>query len=171
VALGNILAGNIIYADDLQDEIDFLTALTVEATDNPTKSSDTSLANDSQLLLTYEANVTYEFESDVFYGAGTTADFKYAHTFTNATMTSLSADVLDVTTATTEAQIATLSEASGTAHSVGGAGVSSFRWLRFKARFTTTGTGTLRFQWAQNTSTIENTVRKAGSYMTLRRVA
>ena len=35
MSLNQILAGNVIYADDIQDEIDFLTALTVEATDNP----------------------------------------------------------------------------------------------------------------------------------------
>lgn len=172
MARGQVLAGNFINAVDIKDELDFLTPIEVIATDNPTKSSDAALANDSQLALAYAASASYDLELGLYYGAGTTADFKYALTFANVPGgLNYDAVVLDVTTSTTVAQIQALAEASGTAHAVGGAGVGSFRFIRLKGNLVTTGTGTLRVQWAQNTSTVENTVRKAGSYMTLRRLA
>ena len=168
MALNQILAGGIIYADDIQDEIDFLTALTVEATDNPTKSADTALANDSQLVLAYPAG-TFEMWVYVYYGAGTTADFKAALTFTNATVNWAMPGA--ITTAGAVSIDRGLAEASGTAHSFGGLGLTTYAVLDYRGRLTATSAGTLRFQWCQNTSTVENTVRKAGSFMTLRPVA
>lgn len=169
MALNQVLAGNFINAIDVQDELDFLTPLTVITTDNPIAPSDSTLDNDSQLALAYLANASYDFDAGIYYAAGTTADFKFAWTFTNATI-NYDAVVLDVTTATTVAEILARAEASATAHAIGGAGIGSPRFMRVKGNLVTTGTGTLRFQWAQNTSTAENTSRLSGSQMTLRRV-
>lgn len=167
MTLGNVLAGNFINAADIKDELDFRTPLTVEATDNPTRSNNT-LADDSQLALAYTAG-TYELWVFVYYGAGTVADFQTALTFTNATLNWAWPSAL--TTAGAVSVDRGLGEASGTAHNFGGLGLTTYAVVDLRGRLTASGSGTLRFRWAQVTTTAENTVRKAGSFMTLRRVA
>lgn len=165
MALGQILAGNIIYADDLQDELDELTALRADKTaDGATFPSNTTLANDEDLFLSVVAR-KYEMDAAIVYDAGGTADIKLAWTFPSATFYYTA---WTVNTAGGVVPIVSAAEASGTAKSFGGLGIGTPTTVWYRGFVTFTAAGTLRLQRAQNVSTAENTRVKAGSWLRLR---
>lgn len=166
MALDQILAGNIIYADDIQDELDALATLSVTKVADEILSNNSSLQNDDELFLSVEAGVTYTFSAMIFYGAGTTPDIKFAWTFPTGT---LNYGVVGLDTSLVYQQTVFLSDVSGSSRTYGGAGVASFRFCLFNGKYVCGTAGTFRLQWAQNTPTVENTVVKAGSFLSLRR--
>lgn len=167
MALGQILPGNLILADDLQDEIDELTwRLIRKPIDGSFFPSTTTLANDEDLLLTVTAR-SYLGEAMIYYAAGTTANLKLAWTFPAAFTFDYSADSLATGGGTTFGEVVSKTEASGTSRTFGGAGLGSERYVHYRMSMTFSSAGTLRLQRAQGTSTAENTVIKAGSWLTL----
>lgn len=133
-------------------------------TDGVAFPSTTTLANDEDLLSSVIAGVTYDFESMVYYVAGTTADLKLAWTFPTAT---LDYSAAGLTTASVYDETVSRGEASGSSKSFGGAGITSPRYVWYRGRIAVTSSGTLRLQRAQAVSTAENTQILAGSWLRL----
>lgn len=129
-----------------------------------TVSNSSTLQNDDELLLSVAASTFYRFFIDITFQAGTTADFKWAITFpTGATATFVGAGW---DTAQAFVPSGSGSYTSGSAITYGGNGIGSNRGIILRGTLSTgANAGTLQFQWAQNTPTVENTVVKAGSYM------
>ena len=128
-------------------------------------SNSTAMQDDDELVLSVAANTSYRWFADISYGAGTVADYKWGFTFpTGATLTFVGAGW--------DAALAFLPSGnggtyvSGTGIVYGGAGVGTLRGVILRGTLVTgANAGNLRYQWAQNTLTVENTVTKAGSYM------
>jgi hypothetical protein len=136
-----------------------------KASDGTAFPSTTALANDEDLLLSATGGVTYDFESAVWYVAGTTADLKLAWTFPTGTLEYLALGYS--TTSTTPDEVLSQAEVSDSPHSFGGQGIGAPRYVWFRGRYACTTDGTLRLRRAQNTSTAENTKILAGSWLRL----
>jgi hypothetical protein len=173
VPLPTFTSLQILTAANLTELVTWFPTHAFKLTDGTPFPSTTAMANDEDLILALVANYSYTFNAMVVYGAGTTADIKLGWTFpTGATLTyaALGTDV----TAGGNAPVETVSvaEASDTSKPYGGAGISSFRFVEYTGRITVSSTaGNLTLRRAQNTSTAENTLIKAGSFLTLQRVA
>jgi hypothetical protein len=134
-------------------------------------SNSTTLQDDDELVLAVAANTTYRWFADINYGAGAAADYKWGFTFpAAATLTFVGAGW--------DAALAFLPSgnggtyASGTGIVYGGAGVATIRGLILRGTLVTgANAGNWRYQWAQNTPTVENTVTKAGSLLTLQKLS
>jgi len=164
------LSNEILTATTLSALITELRPVSVRKTaDGAAFPSTTTLANDEDLLLSVAAGVTYDFESMVYYQAGTTADLKLAWTFPTATLDY--AALCYSTTSTNVEETVSRGEASGTSKSYGGQGIASPRFVWFRGRIAVTSAGTLRLQRAQAVSTAENTVILAGSWLRLAQAA
>lgn len=171
VVAGNEIIGSELLAaiNEVSAEVDLVEALletTVIKAADEIVSNSTTLQDDDELTVAV-AIATYEFEAVIFYGAGTTADIKFAWTFPTATF-NYRASGLDSATLVVK-QVTSLGEASATSKDFGGPAVGSIRYVRYQGTITVTVAGTLTFQWAQNSAVVENTVVKAGSYLTLRK--
>lgn len=137
--------------------------ISVEKTADETKTQNTTTADDASLKFTAQANTKYRFFLKVFFTTSAAPDFKYQLTGPAANYLAFRRDTnvhgsntvtatLDVAYITADTSL--VANATGTGQirirgvvHVGGAG------------------GTLAFRWAQNTSSTEPTVVKAGSYM------
>lgn len=162
-------SGTTLTGSTLSSLITELRPLHVRKASDETLSNSATLQNDDELFLSVGVQL-YEFEAAVIYGAGTTADFKIAWTFPSATFDYI-VTCLDNSASPVAGQVLSLAEASGSSKTYGGVGVSAFRYAWFRGRLNVATAGTLRCQWAQNTATVENTVVKAGSWITLRQIA
>jgi len=148
----------------------------VEKTANQIKTNNT-LVDDNHLFSSVVTSSTYAFELVLFYTTATSAtpDMKVALTFPAGCTASWSAIGLE-TGVTTAAGIVALnawseSVTSGAtlARSATNAGTIV---MVIKGRIKTTSTaGVFRLQWAQNTTTAENTTLLAGSHMIIEKVA
>lgn len=141
----------------------------IASSDQNATSNSTVLINDTQLFLPYIGPATYRVELDLIYAAGTTADFKFAFTFANVSAFNWVADHFDP-------NLAYLANdangyGSGSAVSIGGAGTGAPRSVKLVGNMTTTGSGTLQLQFAQNVAAVETEVRKGGSMLMLQRLA
>jgi hypothetical protein len=135
-----------------------------------TLSNSAALQNDDAITLTPATSATYIWEAFVSYGAGTTADIQFAWTFPAGASCDWTSIGLDTTSALNN--VLAIGYTSGTGKSYGGAGVASFRAVHFFGRLVMGSTGgAFAMQWAQNVATVENTVVKAQSWLSMRRVA
>jgi hypothetical protein len=133
-------------------------------------SNSATLQDDDELVLAVAANTSYRWFADITFGAGTVADYRWGFTFpTGATLSFVGAGW--------DAALAFLPSGnggtyvSGTAIVYGGAGVATLRGLILRGTLVTgANAGNWRYQWAQNTPTVENTVTKAGSALFLSRL-
>jgi hypothetical protein len=148
---------------------------TVRAASDQSISSSTVLTNDAELFFTMAANTMYEFEAVIMYsspaGAGT-PDIKFAFTGP-ATLTGSTVQFANCIT-TTDAQAGAQPGLSlGTNMTVGTAATPRLTVIRGWAYSTTGGSGSsgLIFQWAQNTSNGNATIRLAGSVLRWRVVS
>jgi hypothetical protein len=146
----------------------------VAAADQSVASS-TTVANDNELFFTMVANKLYAFEAHIIYNSpagGTTPDFKFAFagpaTLTGARV--LQASYLSLSDANGTAQngiALTTTDAVGTA--------TTARHIKLDGWAFSTGGGVgasgLIFQWAQNTSGVNPTVRLAGSVLRWRQLS
>lgn len=175
MALGQILAGNIIYADDIQDELDQLEAyepVTVTKSTDQSVTNSTTLANDNTLFFTPAINTTWKVCWDLFYSATAAQDGKIALTFpTGATCPwgyqgyesggTFSGIAFDTTVA------------SGTSFAIAGTGAGNSLVCRIVATVTmSTTAGNVRLQFAQNSALAATSMTvRAGSTMTYQRIA
>lgn len=155
-------AGQVVRASDTE----VLWAL--KAADESVASS-TTLQNDDTLLVTLEANATYEFVAHVGYVGNTTGDIKLAFTFPSGASCYWSgkggpaSDDTFGSSGSTRHSVS-FGDASGTSLSF--AGSTTVLSVHILGVVTTASTaGTLQLQWAQNTSNATNTTVKAGSFL------
>lgn len=165
MALHQVLAGGIIYADDVQDELDKLTPLAaLKGADGTAFPSTTALANETGMSVSVTAGVSYFFNAVVVYDAGTVADIKLAWTFPSATFLYHG---WGVNSAGAVVPFVSDDEVSGTAKVFGGLGIGTFAQATYSGFITPSASGTLQLQRAQSVSTAENTRIKRGTWMRL----
>ena len=169
-------AGQTVTAERLIDQAENVIATTATLD----RSSTTTLADDTVLTTTLAANATYLVEfSVVFSSTSTTPDvntnwtvpssatgrkFRRGPTSNNSTMTSsidsrIKVDAVSLTTSGAYQVV-------GTTAATQTVGVTEVGIV-----VTSTTSGTLAFQWAQNTSNATATTRGADSYLKVCRIA
>lgn len=146
----------------------------VPKTADQSKTSDTTLANDSALVFTAAANSKYHVRIKAFYDTVAAADFKYALS-TGAMTVSLirvhRRSYNSGATAGTDAEVATVDTAATGSTSLIGTGTDG-GFIEFDVILHVGGTGgVFGFQWAQDTSTASNTTVRAGSVLEYLKVA
>lgn len=142
-------------------------------TTDESRSSSVSVAADGALNVTIPSAGTYIFQAFIIYqtlqAAGFQAGFSFSGT-TTASIYTINALSGGGTTDTGSARYVANVFGSPTNFTSGaGTGVSITAFG--EGSFVATSTGTLRFNWAQQTSNATSTVVKAGSYLTLTRIA
>jgi hypothetical protein len=156
-------AGAKLRASVLSSLVTEVRPVTVYKTANETVNNSTTLQDDDQLLISVEANVTYDFEAEIIYNSGTTPDFKFAWTYP-AGLTMFYAVY-----AAGGGTFLGYYETEVNTPVLDGAGAAVGVLLKGTVIVAATA-GTLQLQWAQNTLTAANTVVQAGSYIRLRRI-
>lgn len=124
--------------------------------------STTTLANESGMAVAVAASTTYDFDAEIVYEAGVTADIKLAWTFPTATFYYTAATI---STAGAYVPIVSAAEASGTSKPFGGVGIGTPTVVKYSGFIVVTTAGNLQLQRAQNVLTAENTRINAGSWM------
>lgn len=131
---------------------------------NETRTSTSTLANDTDLLFAMSANTNYHVRGKVFFWSNSTPDFKFSFTWpTSPTLLAIRRKVMQQTVTAYEAQL-----------------IDVVYWTSVSV-LTTTGqinivefdaiihnganAGNFAFQWAQNTSNADSTLVYAGSYL------
>lgn len=127
-----------------------------------TRTSTTTLANDSALTLSCAANTNYLVRYYIFFTSGGTPDFKYSWTGPTSP-TAVSIGGFDMST-TAGTMTGINDNAFGTSHSSTGSGATTGHCTGTIVLRNGANTGTLAFQWAQNTSDPGNTTVLQGSY-------
>lgn len=157
-------AGQVLTAATLSALITELRPLWVRKLSDESISSNAVLQDDDELVLPVAANTVYEMDCFVRYSSGTTPDIKFAWTFPAGALMRYSGIVYPVAGATTIFQFVQ-TDTIGCEGSTSGPGVA-----RFAGTVITSATsGSLRLQWAQNTSTASATIVQQHSYLKLRK--
>lgn len=146
--------------------------LYIRKTSDESLTSNATLQDDDALTFTVETNSEYELSGMVIYSAGTTEKMKcgfvgpagatldWHHLSADSTVTAQSGDAWWGTS--------TISSVN----TLGGSGTANAQSMRPAGILKTVGTsGTFKFQWAQNTSGVNATTVKAGSYLILDKIA
>jgi len=113
-------------------------------TSDETITSSTTLQDDNELVKTLEANKRYFFESRILFTAHATPDIKLTFSFTGTSAVA-NWQTCDVATPVS----------FGTGTLITGSGV--LKEISLCGVIETTSSGVLSFQWAQNTSDVNNT--------------
>ncbi len=162
-------AGAKLRASVLRSLITELRPVYARKTADETLSNSTVLQDDDELFVSVDASTTYEWELTLIYEAGTTADYKWALTFPTGSTCSWANNEPD--TGLAYLPLGFSSYTSGAATGLGGAGIGSGRGMIVSGNLVVGVTaGTFKYQWAQNTATVENTKTSAGSLLVLRRL-
>jgi hypothetical protein len=134
-------------------------------TTNASPIVNSTLVSDATLTVPLDVTGTFHFRGRLYYDAATAADIKVAFTFPAVAANGAKWGLLgrDATTATNiQAGVAT---ASGTAIAAGGNAVGTNTFLDFDGFITTTATGDLVTQYAQNTTNASNMTVQFGSWL------
>jgi len=134
---------------------------TIHKTADQTRSSTTTLANDADMTFSTNTSVGYTFRLHVFYNTPAAADFKFTinHSATTTRIRWTYSAILPDGTS-----VVALETASGTPVSLTTA-ITGNGYIAIVGILQSGGTGTLAFQWAQNTSDAGNTTVYEGSYI------
>ena len=120
------------------------------------KNSDTTLADDDELVIALATGKTYFFFMMVVFQTTSTPDFKYAFSLpTNSAQGVSFAGDWDSIVEIQEIDMTTSESITVTS--------SGVLYLEIRGRITTTAAGNLGFQWAQNTSDAADTKVLAGA--------
>lgn len=172
MALTTIPSGGKLRASIFSALITELRPSYVRKSTDETVSNSTTLQNDDELVLSVAANYVYHYLLVAIYGAGTTADYKWALTYPSDATLVLTAEQWSTAATPVKNQATDPAYTTGTALASGGWGVSSYvQILAYGILVMGSTAGSLQYQWAQNSAVVENTVTKAGSYMLLNRLA
>lgn len=164
------LSGQTLTAAALNAEIFDWRPVYVRKSADQTQSNTTTLLNDTHLFVSVAANLTYALEFVLIYEAGTVADYKWSFTFPAGATLSVGNHEGDLSMA--YLPLGFSSYTSGGSTGLGGAGIGSPRAMVLHGNLVMSSTaGTLRYQWAQTTATVENTKTAAGSHLILTRLA
>lgn len=158
--------GQVLTADFVNQ---WLVPLAAYRTSTQSVTSSTTLVNDNALSVSVAANAVYLVELGLYYDGDTAGDLKTGWT-TPAGATISDALALGLST-TAAASTDDFTSGSSSVPSFGALGAGVRCAALFKYLLTTAGTsGTLQFQWAQNTSSATATIMHAGSYLIAQRV-
>lgn len=144
-----------------------VTNIAVIKTADQTQNNTTALINDTQLVVSLPtANTAYTIEAFIRYSSSTTADIKYS--FVGPAGSGGNWMPLGLATGATNPGdgIFSASSAVGSSLANGGNGVGTLLGTVINGRITTAAaTGTLQFQWAQNSLDPTDTVVHQGSWL------
>ena len=141
---------------------------------NQIKNNDATLADDSELVLTLNANTTYLISARVMFYSPLTPAFKYQFAFTGTVTDAVgwlqhqAPNPLSVSGMSQK--LCTIFEAASlgaTTYSIAGSSNAAYRGpvrLRLRLNVGASG-GTFSFKWAQNVLTVADTTVYAGSYL------
>jgi hypothetical protein len=136
---------------------------TVSKAADQTKTSDTTLANDTALSFSMLASTNYRIRGLVWFDTQDAPDFKYAFSGPSSP-TLVRGEVVSCIAGGTPAFATVVTSLPGST-ALTGAG-NNGGYLRFEFAFQNgTTAGTFAFQWAQNTSDAGGTRVRAGSYL------
>lgn len=144
----------------------------VDKTADESRTSTTTLADDAHLFFAVVAGATYVFQVVMFTNSGTQlADVKAGLTFPAGTMTfGLAGMDVGATTPTGSMNnLAIASATSGTSVVTFAAGGVTMATIN--GRYACTTGGTVKLQWAQNTSSASAVTMTTGSFLTATRKA
>lgn len=163
----NILSGQDLTADILNAGLPY----TVWKTGNTTRTSNTTLADDPDLILALVANASYSFDMflPVTGAAIGTGDIKVAVNYSGTSGGGTWEGFGMATTAVTSYHSA--GQSLGVNAQAYGINGLSFGALRISGMIFTTTSGNLSLQWAQQTSNATGTNLRVGSYLRVFRVA
>jgi hypothetical protein len=168
VALPTLLAGELPDATKWADILSYLPVASTKGSDQSVTNS-TTLTNDNALSVAYVSGRTYRVELMWIFTASTTADAKFALTFSSA---SLAFGTQRADTALAYLPDGFTTYTSGTAITTGGNGVSNGRMMLLIGELIASGNGTLQLQFAQSTAVpAESATSKSGSHLILTRIA
>lgn len=137
-----------------------------------TATSGTTLINSAYLTFTVAVNSVYRLETELFYTAGTTGDLKIQFTAPSGSFLRTSPWGQYASLSATDAAISHDGADNGGPWLFGGGGSSVMLTCRPVGSVSTAGTsGNCVLQFAQSTGDATNTILKAGSSMTLIKVA
>lgn len=139
---------------------------TIRKTSDEAKTSNTTLAADSQLVAALAAGTTYAFRLRVFLSANTAPDAKYDLNYTGTTTSQflyISVTGFGGTLSNTNLSTHTVEALPGSTALTGS--VSASLSLFLDGVITTDTSGTLQFRWAQNISDVNPTTVRKGSYL------
>lgn len=125
----------------------------------------TVLVNDAVLAVTLDVTGTFSFRGRLYYDSSATGDIKMALTFPAVVANGAKWGLLgrnSVTNTNIDTPVATV---SGSALAAGGNGVGTTAFFQFDGFITTSATGTLQVQYAQNTADPTNTTVQFGSFI------
>jgi len=125
----------------------------------------TTLVSDATLTVPLDETGTYRFYGRLYYDTSTVADIKLAFTFPAVAANGAKWGSMGRRAATQTDIEANVATASGTALSAGGNAVGVNTFLEFDGFITTTATGSLVTQYAQNTLDPTNTTVQFGSWL------
>jgi hypothetical protein len=159
--------GQVLAASDVNN---WFVPLAAYRTSTQSVTSSTTLVNDNALFVTVAANAVYRGELVLIYDGDTAGDLKAAWTVpASATISTAFATGLSGSAAAATDDLVT--GASNTPQ-FGALGSGTNCAALYIFILTTSGTsGTLQFQWAQNTSSATATRVFAGSHLVLQRIA
>ena len=164
-ALGQLNAGSRLTADEVRG----VAPLEVIKGADETVSTLT-LQNDNALLLSVDANASYDFYAFVDYEGGTLGSSDLKLQFTIPSGASLKYQAVAQGTGGTPVSYGIRTQATANAFGTGGSGVT-FGALMSGTLVMGGTAGTLQMQWCQNSGTLTNTTVHAGSSLRLLQVS
>ncbi len=147
-----------------------LTPMQIAKVADETVNNSATLQNDNEFSWTLAASTTYRLTGQLLVSSNATADFKMGWTY--PTSTTISYSVLGYNTSdsfqNTHVDQTTVPGFNGGGHGA----INSLDTIGFDGLIvTSTTSGTLQLQWAQNTANASNTIVKANSFISLLKVA
>jgi hypothetical protein len=124
-----------------------------------------TLVSDAILTVPLDVTGTFRFYGRIYYDASTVADFKLAFTFPAVAANGAKWGLMGRDAATATNITAAVATASGTAIPAGGNAVGTATFADFDGFITTTATGSLVTQYAQNTTEATNMTVRFGSWL------
>ena len=129
-----------------------------------TKNSDTTLADDTELVIPVEAEGVYVIHIEIFFDTSATPDFKFAITGPSSPDEIVLRGHFVAVGGTSDTDFVDTS--FGTTHSVTGTGGTTGGFVQVSGLLNNgANAGTINVQWAQNTSDAADTTVLAGSHI------
>lgn len=167
MSFSTLLAGEIVPASKWATLFGEVRPLYARKTADQTVNNSTTLVNDTELFVSVAANAEYDMELAAVQNSNATANFKL--NFVLPAGATWVTGIFDLGSSAANEQFGVQTTA-GPALGITGAAADAVVWI--KAKLIIAGTsGTVQFQWAQNTANASNTIVRAGSTLVLRRLA
>jgi len=140
-----------------------VTVIYARSTGNETVNTSSTLQDDDQLVIALAASTNYAFQCYISYNSGTTPDIKFAFTVPSGATIRWGAPSARFEPTGT-ASVSTSVTASGSSLGFTGDASNDLDVLLTGTVANSTNAGNLTLQWAQQTSTASDTIRRANSW-------